>query len=140
MYQLEELLAYDTIYLLDLWHWMFLLQHSTVWRKQSSGLQYWGSNWLAKEGSRVRCPHSEFAKGDYSLQINDVKVEDAGLYTCRVELRGHFTKKQVMLKVLLGEKLKIFILVLVFLTLLTASGRKILFRLCWLFVLSVFIV
>lgn len=72
----------------------------TVWRKQSSGLQYWGSNWFAKEGSRVRCPHSEFAKGDYGLQINDVRVEDAGLYTCRVELRGHFTKKQIMLRVL----------------------------------------
>ncbi|KAM4735231.1 protein sidekick homolog [Anableps anableps] len=74
----------------------------TVWRKQSNGLQYWGSNWFKKEGSRVRCPHTEFAKGDYSLQINRLKEEDAGLYTCKVELRGHLTEKRVMLRILQG--------------------------------------
>ncbi|MED6252129.1 hypothetical protein ATANTOWER_007367 [Ataeniobius toweri] len=72
----------------------------TVWRKQSSGLQYWGSKWFGKGDTRVRCPHSEFAKGDYSLQINGLKEEDGGLYTCKVELRGHVTNKKVMLRVL----------------------------------------
>uniref|UniRef100_A0A3Q2PG32 Lymphocyte activation gene 3 protein n=1 Tax=Fundulus heteroclitus TaxID=8078 RepID=A0A3Q2PG32_FUNHE len=72
----------------------------TVWRKQSSGLQYWGSSWFGKGEARVRCPHTEFAKGDYSLEINNVKEDDAGLYTCKVELRSRVTVKQVMLRVL----------------------------------------
>ncbi|XP_028280255.1 lymphocyte activation gene 3 protein [Parambassis ranga] len=56
----------------------------TVWRKERNGLQFWGSSWL-QTGSRVRCPHSQFERGDYSLQINSVRDEDGGLYTCRVD-------------------------------------------------------
>ncbi|XP_014901632.1 lymphocyte activation gene 3 protein [Poecilia latipinna] len=72
----------------------------TVWRKQSSGLQYWGSNWFNRENSRVQCPHSKFGKGDYSLEINGLTKDDAGLYTCKVEIKGHLTDKWIMLRVI----------------------------------------
>ncbi|XP_005798905.1 lymphocyte activation gene 3 protein-like [Xiphophorus maculatus] len=72
----------------------------TVWRKQSSGLQYWGSNWFNRENSRVQCPHLKFAKGDYSLEINGLKEDDAGLYTCKVEIKGHSTDKRIMLRII----------------------------------------
>ncbi|XP_032414089.1 lymphocyte activation gene 3 protein [Xiphophorus hellerii] len=72
----------------------------TVWRKQSSGLQYWGSNWFNRENSRVQCPHSKFAKGDYSLEINGLKEDDAGLYTCKVEIKGHSTDRRIMLRII----------------------------------------
>ncbi|XP_015226235.1 PREDICTED: lymphocyte activation gene 3 protein-like [Cyprinodon variegatus] len=72
----------------------------TVWRKQSSGLQYLGSSWFQKGSSRVRCPHSDFVKGKYSLEINDVKVEDGGLYKCKVEFKGRVIEKEIMLRVL----------------------------------------
>ncbi|XP_017270908.1 lymphocyte activation gene 3 protein [Kryptolebias marmoratus] len=73
----------------------------TIWRKQSSGLQFWGSNWLEKGNQRVRCPHSKFAQGDYSLQINNVKEEDGGLYSCTVQIGDHFTDKHfVMLRII----------------------------------------
>uniref|UniRef100_A0A3P9P3A6 Lymphocyte activation gene 3 protein n=1 Tax=Poecilia reticulata TaxID=8081 RepID=A0A3P9P3A6_POERE len=72
----------------------------TVWRKQSSGLQYWGSNWFNRENSRVQCPHSKFGKGDYSLEINGLTKDDAGLYTCKVEIKGHSTDKRIMLRII----------------------------------------
>uniref|UniRef100_M4AAD7 Lymphocyte activation gene 3 protein-like n=1 Tax=Xiphophorus maculatus TaxID=8083 RepID=M4AAD7_XIPMA len=75
----------------------------TVWRKQSSGLQYWGSNWFNRENSRVQCPHLKFAKGDYSLEINGLKEDDAGLYTCKVEIKGHSTDKRIMLRIIEGK-------------------------------------
>uniref|UniRef100_A0A8C6UJE1 Ig-like domain-containing protein n=1 Tax=Neogobius melanostomus TaxID=47308 RepID=A0A8C6UJE1_9GOBI len=51
---------------------------SSVWRMQKSGVQLWSAAWL----SRVKCPHTEFRLGDYSLQIQSVRAEDAGIYTC----------------------------------------------------------
>ncbi|KAF7226958.1 transcript variant X1 [Nothobranchius furzeri] len=76
----------------------------TVWRRQTSGLQYWGSNWVEGGTQRVRCPHSAFVHGDYGLQINSVKVEDGGVYSCRVVVGGHITGRQVMLRVIQGKK------------------------------------
>ncbi|XP_028984850.2 lymphocyte activation gene 3 protein-like [Betta splendens] len=74
----------------------------TVWRKQRSGLQYWGAGWAQKgsQASRVRCPHSQFEKGDYSLQINGVTEADAGFYSCILELGGHVVEKVVVLRVM----------------------------------------
>lgn len=61
----------------------------TVWRKQKSGLQLWGSSWTStgdqKGIHRARCPHSLFERGDFSLEINDLREEDGGLYSCQVE-------------------------------------------------------
>lgn len=87
----------------------FFFLHSTVWRKQSSGLQYLGSSWFQKGSSRVRCPHSDFVKGKYSLEINDVNVEDGGLYKCKVEFKGRVIEKEIMLRVLQGKKLKVLV-------------------------------
>ncbi|XP_037532150.1 lymphocyte activation gene 3 protein-like [Nematolebias whitei] len=73
----------------------------TVWRKQSSGLQYWGSSWIEKGIQRVRCPHTAFTRGDYSLQINQVKEEDGGLYFCRVQITDGITEHHsVMLRII----------------------------------------
>uniref|UniRef100_A0A8C2WI82 Ig-like domain-containing protein n=1 Tax=Cyclopterus lumpus TaxID=8103 RepID=A0A8C2WI82_CYCLU len=47
----------------------------TVWRKERNGLQYWGYSWF----QRVRCPNSRFEKGDFSLQINNVREGDGGV-------------------------------------------------------------
>jgi len=78
---------------------------STVWRKQRSGLQYWGSSWSQKDSQRVRCPHSQFDRGDYSLQINSVTEKDGGLYTCRIEYGNHVYDNQVTLRIIKGKKL-----------------------------------
>ncbi|KAM9723523.1 lymphocyte activation gene 3 protein [Menidia menidia] len=72
----------------------------TVWRKERSGLQYWGSSWSQKDGQRVRCPHSQFDKGDYSLQIERVKEEDGGLYLCSIGFRTHVVTNRVMLRII----------------------------------------
>nr|XP_046255175.1 lymphocyte activation gene 3 protein-like [Scatophagus argus] len=72
----------------------------TVWRKQKSGLQYWGAGWSTKETQRVRCLHSQFERGDYSLQINNVREEDAGIFSCRVENRKYVTENVVMLRII----------------------------------------
>ncbi|KAM4581558.1 lymphocyte activation gene 3 protein [Odontesthes bonariensis] len=72
----------------------------TVWRKQRSGLQYWGSSWSQKDNQRVQCPHSQFDRGDYSLQISGVTEEDGGLYTCRIEYGNHVAVNQVMLRII----------------------------------------
>lgn len=79
--------------------------NSTVWRKQKSGLQYWGASWSQKgsQGSRIRCPHSQFEKGDYSLQINDVTEEDGGFYSCNLEIEKHVFKKVVLLRIIKGK-------------------------------------
>lgn len=81
--------------------------NSTVWRKQRSGLQYWGASWSPKgtQGTRVRCPHSQFERGDYSLQINDVTEEDGGVYSCSVELGNRVVENIVNLRIIKGKKL-----------------------------------
>ncbi|XP_054477608.1 uncharacterized protein LOC129109540 [Anoplopoma fimbria] len=71
----------------------------TVWRKQRSGLQYWGASWSPKVTQRVKCPHSQFEKGDFSLQINNVKEEDGGVYSCRVGQGDQGVEKMVMLRI-----------------------------------------
>ncbi|XP_074539379.1 lymphocyte activation gene 3 protein [Halichoeres trimaculatus] len=63
----------------------------TVWRKQKSGLQYWGSSWTQGGVPRVRCPHFNFERGDYSLQITNVREEDGGIYSCRIENANQVT-------------------------------------------------
>lgn len=78
----------------------------TVWRKTQSGLQFWGTSWLHKKTPRVQCPHYRFLRGDYSLQINSVKLEDAGLFSCRVETADEVLKHQVMLRIIQGIKTK----------------------------------
>ncbi|KAM7383294.1 hypothetical protein PAMP_002960 [Pampus punctatissimus] len=68
----------------------------TVWRRQRSGLQYRGSKW----SQRVQCPHSYFEKGDYSLQINSVREEDGGVYSCLVQHKDQSVENMVMLRVI----------------------------------------
>ncbi|XP_070767756.1 lymphocyte activation gene 3 protein-like [Enoplosus armatus] len=72
----------------------------TVWRKQKSGLQYWGSSWSQKGIQRAQCPHSKFERGDYSLQINNVREEDGGMYYCRVEHGDQVAENKVMLRII----------------------------------------
>lgn len=67
----------------------------TIWRKEKSGLEYWGKD----SGQRVRCPHSNAATGDYSLYIKEVRVEDAGEYTCRAEDGKQLVLQNVLLRV-----------------------------------------
>ncbi|XP_073340857.1 lymphocyte activation gene 3 protein-like [Pagrus major] len=69
----------------------------TVWRKEKNGLQYWGSSWSPKGTQRARCPHSQFERGDFSLQINDVREEDGGIYSCRVANDHRVTENMVKL-------------------------------------------
>ncbi|KAF6735137.1 Lymphocyte activation gene 3 protein [Oryzias melastigma] len=71
----------------------------TLWRKERSGLQYWGSSWMGKEGARVQCPHAQFDKGDCNLHINRVTESDGGLYTCRVHYGNQFAENRVFLRV-----------------------------------------
>ncbi|XP_040900178.1 lymphocyte activation gene 3 protein-like [Toxotes jaculatrix] len=72
----------------------------TVWRKQRSGLQYWGSSWTVNGTPRVKCPHSLFEKGDYGLQINNVNEEDGGVYSCSVEAGGREVENVVYLRIM----------------------------------------
>lgn len=78
---------------------------STVWRKQKSGLQYWGAAWSLKGIQRAECPHFKFERGDYSLQINSVREEDGGVYSCRVENVDRVTENIVRLRVIKGKKM-----------------------------------
>ncbi|XP_034074838.1 lymphocyte activation gene 3 protein-like [Gymnodraco acuticeps] len=72
----------------------------TVWRKDRSGLQYWGSSWTSKGSRRVQCPHSRFERNDFSLQINNVRTEDGGEYSCRVMHGDLITERLIMLRVI----------------------------------------
>lgn len=72
----------------------------TVWRKQKSGLQYWGSSWTQEGVQRVRCPHFNFERGDYSLQITNVKEKDGGIYSCRIEHANQVTQNEVRLRII----------------------------------------
>ncbi|XP_023151793.1 lymphocyte activation gene 3 protein-like isoform X2 [Amphiprion ocellaris] len=74
----------------------------TVWRKQRSGLQYRGSSWAQKGTQRVQCPHQQFERGDFSLQIDAVTKEDGGTYTCMVDVGRWVTQSVVTLRVLTG--------------------------------------
>ncbi|XP_042345297.1 lymphocyte activation gene 3 protein-like [Plectropomus leopardus] len=82
----------------------FIIWHKenkgTVWRKERTGLQYWGSSWSTKGTQRIRCPHSQFEKGDFSLQINNVRKEDGGTYTCRVVQRDQVNENKVILRII----------------------------------------
>ncbi|CAK6966220.1 lymphocyte activation gene 3 protein-like [Scomber scombrus] len=72
----------------------------TVWRKLKSGLQYWGSSWTQKGVQRVRCPHSQFERNDFSLQINSVTEEDGGVYSCLVQHKDNSVENVVILRVI----------------------------------------
>ncbi|XP_071372457.1 lymphocyte activation gene 3 protein-like [Centroberyx affinis] len=72
----------------------------TVWRKEKSGLQYWGYGWAKQGTSRIQCPYDEFGRGDYSLHISDVREEDGGDYTCRVDDGKQRVRKVVTLRVI----------------------------------------
>ncbi|XP_030248380.1 lymphocyte activation gene 3 protein [Sparus aurata] len=65
----------------------------TVWRKEKNGLQYRGSSWT----QRAKCPHSQFERGDFSLQLNNVTEQDGGIYTCRVVGEHRVTESRIML-------------------------------------------
>uniref|UniRef100_A0A3P9K7D0 Lymphocyte activating 3 n=1 Tax=Oryzias latipes TaxID=8090 RepID=A0A3P9K7D0_ORYLA len=71
----------------------------TIWRKERSGLQYWGSSFVGKAGARVQCPHAQFDKGNCNLHINTVTESDGGLYTCKVLYGNKFEENQVWLRV-----------------------------------------
>ncbi|KAM8871158.1 lymphocyte activation gene 3 protein [Spinachia spinachia] len=71
----------------------------TVWRKEKSGLEYRGWDWFSKVNQRVRCPHSQFERGDFSLQIKNVREEDGGVYFCRVEHEVQAIEKAVTLRI-----------------------------------------
>ncbi|XP_039973495.1 hemicentin-2-like isoform X2 [Xiphias gladius] len=73
----------------------------TIWRKQKSGLQYWGSSWSQKGIQRVQCPNSLFERGDYSLHINNVREEDGGVYSCSVENGVQVVENVVMLRIMI---------------------------------------
>ncbi|KAE8288958.1 hypothetical protein D5F01_LYC12836 [Larimichthys crocea] len=72
----------------------------TVWRKQKSGLQHWGSSWYPKGLQRARCPHSQFERGDCSLEINNVREEDGGVYSCKVESGHKVTENVISLRII----------------------------------------
>uniref|UniRef100_A0A3Q1HCB5 Lymphocyte activation gene 3 protein-like n=1 Tax=Acanthochromis polyacanthus TaxID=80966 RepID=A0A3Q1HCB5_9TELE len=72
----------------------------TVWRKQRSGLQYRGSSWSQKGVQRIQCPHHQFERGDFSLQMDAVTKEDGGTYTCMVNAGRWVTQSVVTLRVL----------------------------------------
>ncbi|KAF7670152.1 hypothetical protein LDENG_00050160 [Lucifuga dentata] len=72
----------------------------TVWRKQRSGLQYWGSGWTKHGTQRIRSLQSELERGEYNLHITKVREEDAGVYTCRVEDGKLLVQRMVMLRVM----------------------------------------
>ncbi|KAF3692070.1 Lymphocyte activation gene 3 protein [Channa argus] len=74
----------------------------TVWRKERSGLQYWGASWSQKgsQGSRIQCPHSQYEKGAYNLEISQVTEEDGGFYSCRLEFGAQFTESLVYLRII----------------------------------------
>ncbi|XP_034730133.1 contactin-2-like [Etheostoma cragini] len=72
----------------------------TVWRKQKSGLQYWGSSWSSKGTHRVQCPHNQFERGNFNLQINNVMAEDGGIYSCMVENGGKWAVNVVILRII----------------------------------------
>ncbi|XP_041648748.1 lymphocyte activation gene 3 protein-like [Cheilinus undulatus] len=72
----------------------------TVWRKQKSGLQYWGSGWTRNGTQRAQCFHSQFERGDYSLQINSVRMEDGGMYSCKITQGSQLTENVVMLRIM----------------------------------------
>lgn len=84
---------------------LFVTVHSTVWRKQKSGLQHWGSSWYPKGLQRARCPHSQFERGDCSLEINNVREEDGGVYSCKVESGHKVTENVISLRIIKGNKI-----------------------------------
>lgn len=67
-----------------------------------SGLQFRSPNWA----SHMRCPHAQFDNGEYSLHIDSVREEDAGLYTCTLgfeSTRPSVKTTLVMLRVIKGD-------------------------------------
>ena len=74
--------------------------HSTVWRKEKNGLQYRGASWT----QRAKCPHSQFERGDFSLQLNDVTEQDGGIYTCKVVGEHRVAESRIMLIIIKGKE------------------------------------
>ncbi|CAL8247371.1 unnamed protein product [Lota lota] len=73
----------------------------TVWRKDRSGLEYYGIAWTQRGiHHRVRCPHTGFSMGNYSLYMTNVTEKDGGLYSCRAEGNGRLVHKWVTLRVI----------------------------------------
>ncbi|KAM9852081.1 lymphocyte activation gene 3 protein [Aulostomus maculatus] len=72
----------------------------TVWKRERSGIQLWGARWSEKGVRRIQCPHSKFEKGDCSLQINNVREEDGGVYVCRLDRKQQAVEYVVLLIIL----------------------------------------
>lgn len=70
------------------------MEKGTIWRKERNGLEYRGSKW----SQRVQCPHNQYDKGKFDLQINSVTEEDGGLYSCKLDDGKH--DNQVMLRII----------------------------------------
>ncbi|XP_068179482.1 lymphocyte activation gene 3 protein-like [Antennarius striatus] len=80
-----------------IWH---KANKGTVWKKEKNGLQYWGYSWLPTKNQRIQCPHSQFERGDYSLQINNVMEEDGGKYFCTLAKGDQVYENVVMLRII----------------------------------------
>ncbi|XP_076010907.1 lymphocyte activation gene 3 protein [Genypterus blacodes] len=72
----------------------------TVLRKERSGMRFWGHAWMQHGTQRAHSPQAEFTRGEYNLHIRDVRDDDAGVYTCKVQDRTHSVQKTVMLRVI----------------------------------------
>ncbi|XP_060776571.1 uncharacterized protein LOC132886047 [Neoarius graeffei] len=68
-------------------------EERTVWRRDKSGLEFRPVG----QASHAYCPYPNFGNADYSLHLEGIREEDAGMYRCEVE--GQYIKN-VMLSVI----------------------------------------
>lgn len=71
-------------------------EERTVWRRDKSGLEFRPVG----QASHAYCPYPNFGNADYSLHLEGIREEDAGMYRCEVE--GQYIKN-VMLSVIRGN-------------------------------------
>lgn len=64
----------------------------TVWRREKSGLEFRP----VRDQPRINCPVPNFGKGDYSLHIAGMTIEDGGKYVCEVVGKTRMVKVVVL--------------------------------------------